>query len=276
MTESQLWRYLEEVAELQNGWWYNTAVLPVMILAVSAYLLMILAMRQTKNPPLVFFWLLLAGMPTVLVMPSLYIRFNLTDAVQRINFTMPNSLQTINRAQAIELSRALDTVATLGITGGALTVAVLVVAAMRGGYVPRTISQTISTAISTVTTGFTKAVSGGRRRKVSSPYGKLTIEQSSASSGSEYGVRNNQVIGKREADIIIADNIVSRRHARLIVNGDQVCIEDLGSTNGTFVKRGSEEFEVNGMPFALQHDDQIFLGPPDEVSSVRLKYTREQ
>lgn len=44
------------------------------------------------------------------------------------------------------------------------------------------------------------------------------------------------VIGRSEdVDISIADTRVSRHHLRLIVEGGQVLIEDLGSTNGTFV-----------------------------------------
>jgi len=35
--------------------------------------------------------------------------------------------------------------------------------------------------------------------------------------------------------IVLADDVVSNQHARLIPRGDQWLIEDLGSTNGTFV-----------------------------------------
>jgi DNA-binding winged helix-turn-helix (wHTH) protein len=44
------------------------------------------------------------------------------------------------------------------------------------------------------------------------------------------------VIGRgANADIPVAHETVSRRHARLIVAADEVRIEDLGSSNGTFV-----------------------------------------
>ena len=44
------------------------------------------------------------------------------------------------------------------------------------------------------------------------------------------------VIGRGvNADITLAHETVSRRHARLIVGADEVRIEDLGSSNGTFV-----------------------------------------
>jgi hypothetical protein len=35
--------------------------------------------------------------------------------------------------------------------------------------------------------------------------------------------------------VVLAEDMVSRKHARLLIRGDRVRIEDLGSTNGTFV-----------------------------------------
>src|SRR3954470_21732981 len=56
-------------------------------------------------------------------------------------------------------------------------------------------------------------------------------------------------------EFAIADTELSRRHARLVVEGGDVTIEDLGSTNGTF---------VNGRPVAgpqrLEPGDRIGLG----------------
>ena len=44
------------------------------------------------------------------------------------------------------------------------------------------------------------------------------------------------IIGRDPAcDIVIESPAVSRRHARIEVNGDRVFIEDLGSSNGTFI-----------------------------------------
>ena len=42
-------------------------------------------------------------------------------------------------------------------------------------------------------------------------------------------------IGREGCDITLADPDVSRRHARVTPRGDTVVVEDLGSTNGTFV-----------------------------------------
>jgi hypothetical protein len=43
-------------------------------------------------------------------------------------------------------------------------------------------------------------------------------------------------IGRDQSnDIVISDADVSRRHARLVQQGDKYLLEDLGSTNGTFI-----------------------------------------
>ncbi len=44
------------------------------------------------------------------------------------------------------------------------------------------------------------------------------------------------VIGRQsDLDLVLAEEMVSRKHARIAVQGDEVTIQDLGSTNGTFV-----------------------------------------
>jgi pSer/pThr/pTyr-binding forkhead associated (FHA) protein len=56
--------------------------------------------------------------------------------------------------------------------------------------------------------------------------------------GSEFPLPGNAelTIGRSgELDMVLTEDMVSRRHAKLVVNGDQVIIQDLDSTNGTFV-----------------------------------------
>jgi len=44
------------------------------------------------------------------------------------------------------------------------------------------------------------------------------------------------VIGRSsELDMVLVEDMVSRRHSKITVAGDQIFIQDLGSTNGTFV-----------------------------------------
>jgi hypothetical protein len=51
---------------------------------------------------------------------------------------------------------------------------------------------------------------------------------------------------------------VSRRHARIINQGGQFFVEDLGSTNGTFINRGRRL--LPGHRVALKNGDEIIVG----------------
>jgi len=75
--------------------------------------------------------------------------------------------------------------------------------------------------------------------------------------GKAYGLGKNEVaIGRDPSnDIVINEAEVSRKHARLFLRDESYVLEDLGSTNGTF---------VNGQrlmgPQELQPGDTILLG----------------
>src|SRR5579862_9321236 len=44
------------------------------------------------------------------------------------------------------------------------------------------------------------------------------------------------VVGRSsDLDMVLVEDMVSRKHARIAMQNDQIWIEDLGSTNGTFV-----------------------------------------
>lgn len=69
-------------------------------------------------------------------------------------------------------------------------------------------------------------------------------------------VEGENVVGRAaDAHIRIPSNRVSRRHARIVVDGDSVTVEDLGSKNGVFVG----EAQVNE-PTRLAHGDELRLG----------------
>ncbi len=50
-------------------------------------------------------------------------------------------------------------------------------------------------------------------------------------------VSDKQIIVGRSSDLdmVLVEDMVSRKHARIAMQSDQIWIEDLGSTNGTFV-----------------------------------------
>ena len=79
----------------------------------------------------------------------------------------------------------------------------------------------------------------------------------------------DNLIGRaRDAPIRIASARVSRRHARIIVHGDEATLEDLGSRNGTYLS----STRIAG-PTVLADGDQIFVGPA--VLSFRFRHTGE-
>jgi hypothetical protein len=75
--------------------------------------------------------------------------------------------------------------------------------------------------------------------------------------GGEFPLPPNKeiVVGRSsELDMVLVEDMVSRRHAKLTVTGDQMFIQDLGSTNGTFVN--GEKIKRS----ALSEGDRILIG----------------
>src|SRR5512146_320830 len=63
------------------------------------------------------------------------------------------------------------------------------------------------------------------------------VMRSGPSVGKTYPLDKNELFIGRDLsnDIVINDPEISRRHSRLFTQGNTFVIEDLGSTNGTFV-----------------------------------------
>lgn len=64
-------------------------------------------------------------------------------------------------------------------------------------------------------------------------------------------------VGRENADILLSHGTVSRKHAKVVVDGGRIYVEDSGSTNGTFVdgKRLSAEETVD-----LADGDEVVFG----------------
>jgi hypothetical protein len=73
-----------------------------------------------------------------------------------------------------------------------------------------------------------------------SPYGQLVVlrsGQSGVAAGKTFPLSPSTIIGRsmEQCEIALNDSFLSQQHARLELRGDQWVLEDLGSTNGTFV-----------------------------------------
>jgi pSer/pThr/pTyr-binding forkhead associated (FHA) protein len=75
--------------------------------------------------------------------------------------------------------------------------------------------------------------------------------------GKTFRIDNTEIVVGRatENDVQFPDRSVSRQHCRIHSNGDGWWIEDLGSTNGTYV-RG----EPVASPLKLRHGDEVVTG----------------
>lgn len=114
-------------------------------------------------------------------------------------------------------------------------------------------------------TGLHAASAGLARATIDGAEPRLRVEQASGlRAGDEYGLLDGLTLGRGEAvDIRIEDPFASSRHARISRQGDLLVLEDLGSTNGTFVN-GSQ---VDGL-------SPIAFGDEVQVGQVRLRLER--
>ncbi|HEV7889168.1 MAG TPA: FHA domain-containing protein [Pyrinomonadaceae bacterium] len=110
--------------------------------------------------------------------------------------------------------------------------------------------------------------SSARRGSGGTPHAKLVIHRG-RSVGKEFPMCEDEShIGRWDADGGIFPDVdldsddpeakVSRRHARITRRGGQYYIEDLGSTNGTFVNRGRRL--LPGDRQSLRDGDEVIVG----------------
>jgi pSer/pThr/pTyr-binding forkhead associated (FHA) protein len=111
----------------------------------------------------------------------------------------------------------------------------------------------------------TFALGGPDNKKM---HARLVIERG-RSAGKQFPLSNPEAhIGRWDADGGVFPDVdlddddpeakVSRRHARISLNDGEYSIEDLGSTNGTFINRGRRL--VPGDKQSLRDGDEIIVG----------------
>jgi pSer/pThr/pTyr-binding forkhead associated (FHA) protein len=98
--------------------------------------------------------------------------------------------------------------------------------------------------------------------------------------GGEFPLRTDReiVVGRSsELDMVLVEDMVSRKHAKISATSDNILIQDLGSTNGTFVN-GEKIKKVR-----LKEGDRILIGTSiiklvavDSSSAMSEEKAREQ
>jgi len=101
--------------------------------------------------------------------------------------------------------------------------------------------------------GAERPVPGPSGQAVEGAFGWALVVERGPRAGLTYVLGAGETLVGRDADsdIFLGDVTVSRRHAKFSVDGHGLRVEDLGSTNGTY---------VNG-----HRGDAFMLSPKDEV-----------
>ncbi len=85
---------------------------------------------------------------------------------------------------------------------------------------------------------------------------RLLVERAAGHpTGIAYDLLDGATLGRGDVEIRLEDPFASSRHARISTQGRVVVLEDLGSTNGTYLN----EEPVTG-PQPLHHGDRIRIG----------------
>lgn len=92
---------------------------------------------------------------------------------------------------------------------------------------------------------------------------RLLVERAAGHEpGSAYDLADGVTLGRGDVEISLEDPFASSRHARIVRQGGAVVLEDLGSTNGTYLN----EQPLRG-PQPLHSGDRIRIG--DSLFSYR-------
>jgi hypothetical protein len=95
----------------------------------------------------------------------------------------------------------------------------------------------------------------GRRSRPESAYDWILEVESGPLAGQRYGLEGSVVIGRSaDCDLTIPVPRISRQHARFVVEGNKLLLEDLNSSNGTSVNGARIKSTVT-----LNHQDKIEL-----------------
>lgn len=85
---------------------------------------------------------------------------------------------------------------------------------------------------------------------------RLVITAPKQNAGRSYNLADEITLGRAAGcTITVDDDFVSQMHARVFQRADQIVVEDLGSTNGTYVNR-----QRVSAPMVMRLGDQLQVG----------------
>ena len=123
---------------------------------------------------------------------------------------------------------------------------------------PRRSVPTVLSDVETDATGLHAASRADGRADITGAFDpRLIVERAPGHTpGMEYDVGDGAVMGRGDqAEIRLEDPFASSRHAKLTPQGGIVVIEDLGSTNGTYLNE-----ELLSGPQPLHQGDRVRIG----------------
>jgi FHA domain len=93
-------------------------------------------------------------------------------------------------------------------------------------------------------------------RKVKKLPRKAAVIEGDSHRGATFDLGDELIIGRGpKCQVVLDDSYVSQMHARLFAKGDSYMVEDLGSTNGTYLNRRKVT-----APTELRRGDQVKIG----------------
>jgi len=93
---------------------------------------------------------------------------------------------------------------------------------------------------------------------IQAPEARLQMVKSSFSLANEFSVTNGKSLGRAiDNDIVLPDTYVSRKHAKISFENGVYVIEDLSSTNGTFLN--GDNIQGKGKQ-PLKDEDELRVG----------------
>jgi len=92
--------------------------------------------------------------------------------------------------------------------------------------------------------------------KAKKPPRKAVVVEGDGMKGKTFSLDGELLIGRGEkCQVVLQDPYASQVHARLFRRGDQVMVEDMGSTNGTYLNR-----QKLTSPTEVQRGDRVKIG----------------